>query len=744
MALLTQPSDYVSGKISLTNGSVDFTGTATAWQLVGLREGDLLIDVAGATQFWAIIGEITSNTAGKLTRPWAGPDLVAVDYRMRFTSDGQRSTAQAAMLRQELGNGNIQALAGLDGSANQIAMFTGPGAMTLVPKTDLVSGAAYDVQVADIAARAAYNGQALGFAVLVADTGDGRSAIYSKNSNTSADWSAPAYLTGPVGPEFDVTIGEVTTLSPGQPASITPNYYLGGVELDFALPQGPAGDIDGVTPFWQDRITVDSTAVAAKNALGIEVSVKDFGAVGDFNTNDTAAFQAAAAFLQSQGGGTLLVPAGYYTLTATVNVPNRSRVVGSGRGASKINAVGCTPFYSPVGNEDIDIRSLRIFGDGTNGKSGVVLYNNPRGVILHDLRISGFTGAPGVVLDGETDFNMWGATLGNILVENCRGGIRLHNTNATLLNNVITRQMSYYGLEAIYTAGGDNSGTITANACVFETVNSTYGAVSGTAYAIHMVGILSSTFNSTYIERCDDGQIFLENCENIVFNGLFGNGNNGVVIPNGLVRMEGCKSCVFVGPDIHGMDNGIGSGKAAVYLDANCDGNTFVSANIERDGSIGPGNFPIIDLGTNNQFINPRGPNLGNYASRGANGAPTIQFGGASTGMTFSGRSCKWERTGRLVTAEFEYNFSAKGTATGTATIQLPADAPMPASVPVGHIGGFFNMAALSQAPVLSGAVGSRSITMRVPNGTTGVGSMTDANFTNTSSFAVVVQYFAF
>lgn len=205
MPLLTMPSDYVSGTITLTNGLAEFTGTGTGWLVSGFREGDVLMDVAGAPEFWMVIEDITGNGAGVLTQPWAGPDLVNVTYRMRFTSDGYRSTAQAAMLREDLGNGNVQALASLTGSDGKVPMFTGAGVMTLVSRTDLVSGVSYDVQVADLAARAAYDGQfgpspeRGGFAVLVNDIGDGRSAIYSKNSPASGDWSGAAIITGPEG-----------------------------------------------------------------------------------------------------------------------------------------------------------------------------------------------------------------------------------------------------------------------------------------------------------------------------------------------------------------------------------------------------------------------------------------------------------------------------------------------------------------------------------------------------------------
>lgn len=199
-------SDYVTGTITLTNGSAAFTGTGTGWLAGGFQEGDTIFDVTGATEYMGVISTITADGAGTLTKVWEGPTLAAVPYRMRYQPDGSRVTAQARQLIELLGNGNVLAFSTLDGTAgNLVPMFTGAGAMALVPKTDLVSGAFYNVQVSDLAGRAAYDtqpgpaGTTPGYAVLVADVGDGRSAIYSKLSDTSADWSAPAYVTGPIG-----------------------------------------------------------------------------------------------------------------------------------------------------------------------------------------------------------------------------------------------------------------------------------------------------------------------------------------------------------------------------------------------------------------------------------------------------------------------------------------------------------------------------------------------------------------
>ncbi|EKF39812.1 hypothetical protein NA8A_24009 [Nitratireductor indicus C115] len=67
-----------------------------------------------------------------------------------------------------------------------------------------LGGVDFDAQVADLAGRAAYDDEAEGFKVLVSDVGDGRAAIYSKDSGASADWSDPAYVTGPQGSTGDI------------------------------------------------------------------------------------------------------------------------------------------------------------------------------------------------------------------------------------------------------------------------------------------------------------------------------------------------------------------------------------------------------------------------------------------------------------------------------------------------------------------------------------------------------------
>jgi hypothetical protein len=128
-------SDYVTGTISLTNGSVNFTGVSTGWLLAGFREGDTIIDVTGATEFMGVVATISANGAGTLTKPWEGPDLVNVAYRMRYQADGARVSAQARNLIELIGNGNLEAFAGLTLAANKLPYGTGAGTLGLADLT---------------------------------------------------------------------------------------------------------------------------------------------------------------------------------------------------------------------------------------------------------------------------------------------------------------------------------------------------------------------------------------------------------------------------------------------------------------------------------------------------------------------------------------------------------------------------------------------------------------------------------
>lgn len=85
-----------------------------------------------------------------------------------------------------------------------------------------------------------------------------------------------------------------------------------------------------------------STTRSVENKLREIVSVKDFGAVGDGVTDDTAAFLAAAATGSTASRFTIYVPEGTYKLTAPWVITNRGvSILGAGKRQSVLRFYNC-------------------------------------------------------------------------------------------------------------------------------------------------------------------------------------------------------------------------------------------------------------------------------------------------------------------------------------------------------------------------------------------------------------------
>ncbi|WP_116653762.1 glycerophosphodiester phosphodiesterase [Pelagibacterium sediminicola] len=261
------PTRYSEGSATVVANEVTVTPTDALWY-GNVWGDDLFFDPAQPLVPPQRIASVNEDGTLTLAYPWPGDTMTEAPYEVRYIGIIERSTAQTRRVLEELG---------------KISPY-------------------YDVQVDTLADRDDYDDRPTGFAVLVADTGDGRSAIYSKNSAASGDWSDPAYVTGPAatldvgsvtpvafgndpdvtltpvagGYEFDFEMpenatfqsGTITTLDPGEDATFSLSPVAGGYALNLGVPRGPAGDIDGVTPFWQGRITVDATAAQARAGLG--------------------------------------------------------------------------------------------------------------------------------------------------------------------------------------------------------------------------------------------------------------------------------------------------------------------------------------------------------------------------------------------------------------------------------------------------------------------------------------------
>ncbi|MBW9058290.1 hypothetical protein [Agrobacterium pusense] len=193
---------YGDGTATVAVGSRIVTGTDTGWltEVAGLtpiKVGDKFGIHVGRP---IVIEQIISDTELLLADDWPGPAQTDGPYKVELTSPTIAAVEAMRRLLASLSNGNLDSLSEISVGTDDIPIGIGPGVFGTINKAALVQGVQYDTWVANLAGRAAYNGAAAGFSVLVIDIGDGRSALYFKNSATSGDWSAPSYVTGPVGP----------------------------------------------------------------------------------------------------------------------------------------------------------------------------------------------------------------------------------------------------------------------------------------------------------------------------------------------------------------------------------------------------------------------------------------------------------------------------------------------------------------------------------------------------------------
>ena len=138
---------------------------------------------------------------------------------------------------------------------------------------------------------------------------------------------------------------------------------------------------------WATKMNTAVTAVnsAADNAVAkgdLVVNVKDYGAVGDAVTDDSAAIQAAINACTTAGGGRVFIPAGNYLLGSTLTLTSGVTLQGQGQRVSNlrvtslsVNAV--TILGASAGSTIVQCRisNLKITGPGkTSGGTGVGIY----------------------------------------------------------------------------------------------------------------------------------------------------------------------------------------------------------------------------------------------------------------------------------------------------------------------------------------------------------------------------------
>ncbi len=120
-----------------------------------------------------------------------------------------------------------------------------------------------------------------------------------------------------------------------------------------------------------------------------------------------------------------------------------------------------------------------------------------------------------------------------------------------------------------------------------------------------------------------------------------------------------------------------------------------------------------------------------------------VSFGGASTGVTYGTQACTYQVIGDLVTVQYTLVLTSKGSATGAATlVGLPFTSSATAGIEGGAVVPYaLNFSSLA-GPGISISPAANTTTANLYTGTsTGVTSLLDTNFSNTSTIAGTFQY---
>ncbi len=176
---------------------------------------------------------------------------------------------------------------------------------------------------------------AVGYGTFRYDTfaGDGSTTEFALTADPAAVGNLDVAIDGLTqvpGTDYNLVSGEIVfTAAPSNGAEILARYGQ-------ALPI--TGPVDASAVTYQPAGT-GAVATTVQTKLRESVSVKDFGAIGDGVTDDTAAIQAALTYLQTQTngrGGALYLPAGIYQVTSIAFVYQ----TGGGSNAVTINIKG--------------------------------------------------------------------------------------------------------------------------------------------------------------------------------------------------------------------------------------------------------------------------------------------------------------------------------------------------------------------------------------------------------------------
>lgn len=508
----------------------------------------------------------------------------------------------------------------------------------------------------------------------------------------------------------------------------------------------------------------NSQTVQAK--LQQVVSVKDFGAIGDGIANDTAAIQNAINYCTSDVNNpkTLFFPAGDYKITSGFNTITCKNFVieGAGRGVEYFSPVAVNnQGVSRIVYDGVDNASLWLFDLSSargvqirqisilcNKKCNAIRATLSSNLLLEKLGLyEGYTGIYFIAscfssvidnvisYDHATNHIVFDATAHSTKITNC--SFASDSGGATLPASVITL--------------GDvgSMSTILISGCNFDVWRVPVFILAKDVNGLQIDGCYFEPRDATLTRfiQLGDQSASTKQCLGV---NISGNKLYGVAVTSG-IRIEVAYGVSITGNIFNSMvnainccDTGVSVNKQAVgvFVAGNRFAGAITSYVVVFDNTVVT-NLVLLGnavAGGVTEY-NPSSTYVGKslYFADGTF-TPTIAFGGASTGVTYTTQTGRYKKIDDRIFFNIRIVLSSKGSATGNATIEgLPytSTSALVQAVMPEFISGFTG---LTGAPTSEISTSSTNISLGQTS-STGRALLTDTSFNNTATLNISGMY---
>ncbi|RYE67017.1 MAG: hypothetical protein EOO81_10900, partial [Oxalobacteraceae bacterium] len=246
---------------------------------------------------------------------------------------------------------------------------------------------------------------------------------------------------------------------------------------------------------------------SAQSKLSDMLSVKDFGAKGDFSTDDTTAIRNALAAAAASGprGKTVFMPAGIYNVSGTITIPAYVRLVGAGKASTLIRCTVAGTVVDPIvllPNGFSGIQGVGVVYSDLQATQGTCLLSTGSNNSLEDFMVSagyvGFQWHTGSATVCE-DFQILDCKRIGLLIGNSITGF----SNDLFISNflIITADLANFSLGAMRVLGR-------VEALVVDTADFIGSTTPFTSDPGTAEGLRFSSFNKVYFDSGVSSPIF--------------------------------------------------------------------------------------------------------------------------------------------------------------------------------------------------------------------------------------------